>query len=205
LGIATENCLQHYWAEVEHQLCVFHVIKEVNTLLLDGVRAIKNRLKRQGNTGRQKSRGRPSKKAQQQRQRQGRTKKAQATFLWEHQYLIVRKHETLTEPDKQDWAPLLTIAPDLKVFRQFNQQFYHLFQTGIPKACARLRRTRMVNNPLYQANAFLARALKKISTDKFDKMIVFRGRGDGQRTNNHVEVRSVDQKPSLKLGGLVLG
>jgi hypothetical protein len=45
----------------------------------------------------------------------------------------------------------------------------------------------MVNNPLYHANAFLAQALKKISKDKFDKMIVFLGWDDGQRTNNHVE------------------
>ena len=44
-----KDSLQRYWAEVEHQLCVFHVIKEVNKLILDGVRAIKNRLKRQGN------------------------------------------------------------------------------------------------------------------------------------------------------------
>ena len=43
-----------YWSEVEPQLCIFHVIKEVNKLLLDGVRAIKNRLKRQGNKGRKK-------------------------------------------------------------------------------------------------------------------------------------------------------
>jgi len=28
---------------------------------------------------------------------------------------------------------------------------------------------------------------QKISKDKFDKMIVFLGRGDGQRINNHVE------------------
>ena len=47
-----KDSLQRYCAEVEHQLCVFHVIKEVNKLILDGVRAIKNRLKRQGNKGR---------------------------------------------------------------------------------------------------------------------------------------------------------
>src|SRR5215475_1486844 len=64
-----KDSLQQYWADVEHQLCIFHVIKEVNKLILDGVRAIKNRLKRQGNKGRKKRRGRPSKKAQQQRQR----------------------------------------------------------------------------------------------------------------------------------------
>jgi hypothetical protein len=62
-----KDSLQQYWADVEHQLCIFHVIKEVNKLILDGVRAIKNRLKRQGNKGRKKRRGRPSQKAQKQR------------------------------------------------------------------------------------------------------------------------------------------
>ena len=183
-----KDSLQSYWADVEHQLCIFHVIKEVNKLILDGVRAIKNRLKRQGNKGRKKRRGRPSKKAQQQRQRsKGMSKKEQATFVWDHQYLIVRKQEDLSEQDKQDLALMLTIAPDLKLFRQFNQQFYRLFERDISKACAHARRTRLVNHAPYQANAFLAKALKKLSKDKFNHMIVFLGWEDGERTNNHVE------------------
>jgi transposase-like protein len=183
-----KDALQRYWSEVEHQLCIFHVIKEVNKLLLDGVRAIKNRLKRQGNKGRKKRRGRPTKKAQQRRQhRSGMSKKEQATFIWEHQYLIVRKEDDLSEQDREDLTQLFQIAPALKLFRQFNQQFYRLFEKGITKACARSRRARLVSNPLYQANAFLAKALKKISKDKFDKMIVFLGWANGQRTNNHVE------------------
>lgn len=183
-----KDALQSYWADVEHQLCVFHVIKDVNKLILDGVRAIKNRIKRQGNKGRKKRRGRPTKTAQQQRQRRGgMSKKEQATFIWEHQYLIVRKPDDLSEQDKETLALLFQIAPELKLFRQFNQQFYRLFEKGLTKQCARLRRTRMVNNPLYQANAFLAKALQKIGKDKFDKMIVFLGWENGQRTNNHVE------------------
>jgi transposase-like protein len=31
-----KDALQSYWADVEHQLCVFHVIKDVNKLILDG-------------------------------------------------------------------------------------------------------------------------------------------------------------------------
>jgi transposase-like protein len=183
-----KDSLQRYWAEVEHQLCVFHVIKEVNKLILDGVRAIKNRLKRQGNKGRKKRRGRPTKHAQHRRQHQkGMSKKEQATFIWEHQYLIVRKADDLSEQDQADLALLFQIAPALKLFRQFNQQFYRLFAKGITKPCARARRARLVSNPLYQANAFLAKALKKINKDKFDKMIVFLGWENGQRTNNHVE------------------
>jgi len=40
------------------------------------------------------------------------------------------------------------------------------------KPCARYRRTRMVNTAEYQANAFLAKALKKVRKDVFEKMIV---------------------------------
>src|SRR5262249_33172872 len=62
-----KDSLQSYWADGEQQLCIFHVIKEVNKRICDGVRAIKNRLKRQGNKGRKKRRGRPSQKTQQQK------------------------------------------------------------------------------------------------------------------------------------------
>jgi Transposase len=183
-----KDSLQRYWADIEHQLCIFHVIKEVNKLILDGVRAIKNRLRRQGNKGRKKRRGRPSKKAQKQRQcRQGMSKKEQATFIWDHQYLIVRKQADLSEQEKEDLALMLKIAPELKLFRQFNQQFYRLFERGISKPCAHSRRRRLVNHASYQANVFLAKALKKISKDKFANMIVFLGWENGERTNNHVE------------------
>ncbi len=115
------------------------------------------------------------------------SKKEQAAFIWEHQYLIVRKPHELSKQDKKDLKLMLTIAPDLTVFRKFNQQFYRLFEKGISKQCARLRRTRLVNHAPYQINSFLARALKKLSKDKFDHMIVFLGWDHGQRTNNHVE------------------
>lgn len=45
----------------------------------------------------------------------------------------------------------------------------------------------MVNNPAYQGNAFLKKALKKLKKEKFEKMIVFLGWEDMERTNNHVE------------------
>jgi hypothetical protein len=183
-----KDSLQSYWKDVDHQLCIFHVIKEVNKLILDGVRAIKNRIKRQGNKGRKKRRGRPGKKVRQQRQRrQGMSKKEQATFIRDHQYLIVRKHEELSDQDKEDLALMFIIAPELKLFRQFNRQFYRLFEKGITKQCARYRRTRMVNNAAYQANAFLAKALKKLRKDKFEHMIVFSGWENVDCTNNHVE------------------
>ena len=183
-----KDSLQSYWRGIEHQLCLFHVIKEVNKVILDGVRAIKNGLRCQGNKGRKRRVGRPTKKVQQQRQcRQKMSKKEQATFLWEHQYLIVRKQEELTDQDKDDLALMFTIAPELELFRRFNQQFYQLFEKGINQQTARVRRTRLVNNAQYQANPFLARALKKLARDRFEKMIAFLRWENVERTNNHVE------------------
>lgn len=183
-----KNCLQSWWQDCQHQLCIFHVFKEVNKLVLDGVRAIKNQIKRQGNKGRKKHPGRPTKKAQQQRQAKSEmTKKEQATFIWEHQYLIVKKPENLTDQDTLDLALMLEIAPQLKLFRLFNHQFYHLFEKGISKQTARLRRTLMVNNLEYQANPFLAKALKKLKKESFEKMITFLEWENVDCTNNHVE------------------
>ena len=82
---------------------------------------------------------------------------------------------------------MFQMAPERETFRRFNQQFYGLFDPGITQQQARYRRTRMVNNAPYQANSFLARALKKLAKDKFEKMIVFLGWEHGERTNNHVE------------------
>jgi len=179
---------QSSWKDVEPQLCLLHGIKEVHKLILDGVRAIKNRLQRQGHKGCKTRPGRPSKKVQQPRQRrQGMSQKEQATFIWEHQELIVRQQEERSDQDKEDRVWMLTIAPELKLFRQCNRPFYRLFEQGIPKPCARSRRTRMVNNPADQANALLATSLKKLSTDKFAPMIVFLGWEHVDCTNNHVE------------------
>ena len=183
-----KDSLQSYWNDLEHQLCIFHVIKEVNKLILNGVRAIKNRIKSHGNKGRKKRRGRPNQKIQRQRQRrEGMSKKEQATFIWDDQYLIVRKQEELNEQDKEDLELMFIIAPELKEFRQFNQQFYRLFEKGITKQSARNRRTRMLNKAAYQANKFLARALKKLRKDKFEHMIVFLDWENVDCTNNHVE------------------
>ncbi|MBM3279988.1 MAG: transposase [Candidatus Handelsmanbacteria bacterium] len=184
----SKDSLQSHWADMEHQLCIFHVIKEVNKLILDGVRAIKNSLRRQGNKGRKKRPGRPGKRAQQQRQRrQGLSKKEQATFLWEHQYLIVRKETELTDEEKEDLTLMLLIAPELELFRRFNQQFYRLFEKGLSQQAARHRRTRLVNNAAYQDNPFLVRAMKKLAKDNFNKMIVFLAWENVDCTNNHVE------------------
>lgn len=181
-----KSSLQDHWADIEHQLCIFHVIRDVNKLILDGVRAIKNRIKEQGNKGRRKKRGRPKKGARRREERSMR-RKGQAAFIWEHQHLIVKKHENMSRQEKETLTLLYRTAPALKLLRRFNRQFYRLFEKGISKEQARRRRRRMVNNPAYQANEFLAKALRMLKKENFEKMIVFMDWQEMERTNNHVE------------------
>jgi hypothetical protein len=164
------------------------VITAVNQLLVEGGRAVKNGRKRQGNKGRKTRRGRPRPPAQQpQHYRKGTRTQAPATFLWDHQSLIVRKEADLRAHAQQDLALLWQIAPALKLLREFNQQLYRLFARGMTTQGARSRRRRLVHHRQYQAHALLAKALKQLSPDKCDKMSVLLGWAKSERPNNHVE------------------
>ena len=72
--------LAELWPEAEHQLCVFHIIKNINKLVLDAVRRLRTAMSRRGKAGRQKKRGRKSKKAKAAAKRRGPTVKEKATL-----------------------------------------------------------------------------------------------------------------------------
>jgi transposase-like protein len=182
-----KDALQEIWQGIEHQLCIFHVVKDVNKVVLDAVRSIKNKIKRRGKGGRKRRRGPRTKQQQAYHRRRGRTRKEEAAFIWEHQHLIVKRYTGMTAEEKGGLLELYRIAPKLKVIRRFSHDFYRLFERGITKQQTRNRRTRMLNNPAYQDNAFLQKALKKIRPELFEKMIVFMEWKDMERTSNHVE------------------
>src|SRR4051795_9366965 len=99
--------LAELWSEAEHQLCVFHVIQDINKLVLDAVRRLRNAKKRRGQAGRKKKRGRKSKKAKAAARRRGPTVKDKAYFVFRHRYLIVRRREDLTESGRDDLRRML--------------------------------------------------------------------------------------------------
>ena len=63
--------LAELWPEAEHQLCVFHVIKDINKLILDAVRRMRTAMSRRGKAGRKKKRGRKRSQGQGRRQSPG--------------------------------------------------------------------------------------------------------------------------------------
>jgi hypothetical protein len=56
--------LGELWPEADHQLCVFHVLKEINGLILDAVRPAEAAMTRRGKAGRKRKRGRKSQAGQ---------------------------------------------------------------------------------------------------------------------------------------------
>jgi hypothetical protein len=81
--------LAELWPAAGHQLCVFHILKDINDLILAGVRRVGHARRRRGNAGRKRKRGRPSKEQQAARAALGPTLKEKAGFVLEHRFLTV--------------------------------------------------------------------------------------------------------------------
>ena len=89
--------LAELWSDADHQLCVFHVIKDINKLILDAVRRMRTAMNRRGKAGRKKKRGRKRDKSKAAAARRGMTLKEKAYFVFKHRHLIVKRRENLTE------------------------------------------------------------------------------------------------------------
>src|SRR5436305_5036721 len=56
--------LAEIWPDAKHQLCIFHLLRDVLDKVLDAVRRLRQMQARRGRAGRKRRRGRPSKKQQ---------------------------------------------------------------------------------------------------------------------------------------------
>jgi hypothetical protein len=179
--------LAEIWPQARHQLCVFHVLKDINAHVFDALRRLRKRLGRQSK--RKRRRGRPSKAQKRARARYGKTKKEQAYFIWKHRHLIVTRPEHLNGRERRWLSQMFQALPALRTLRQFVLTLYRLFDPEQSPYQARCRRTALVKTPEFQADPDLAQALAMLTPDKFDKMIAYLHSPAGQRvrTNNHVE------------------
>ena len=109
--------LAKIWPEARHQLCVFHVIKDINEHVFDALRRLRRRLQRQ--TKRTRRRGRPSKAQQRARARRGKTKKEQAYFIWNHRHLMVTRPENLSGRERRWLSQMFASLPALRTLRNF--------------------------------------------------------------------------------------
>ncbi len=181
--------LAELWPAARHQLCVFHLLKDLNDLILDGVRRLAAAMARRSRAGRKRPRGRPSKARQAARAAAGPTKKAQAAFIQRHRFLIVKNSAKL---NKQQWADLTVMfdyLPLLKTLWQFAHEVRDLFAAGARVQTLWRRRAALLREEAYKAVPELAQAMQLLEAGKFKKAVAFVYSAAGQkvRTNNHVE------------------
>jgi hypothetical protein len=177
------------WPDAGHQLCVFHVIKDINKLILDAVRRMRKAMNRRGKAGRKKKRGRKGAKAKAAAARRGLTVKEKAHFVFKHRYLIAKRREKLTESERGDLARMLEYLPALATLRRFADRIYRLFDTPKDFHQASCRRSAIVRDPDFRAVPELVKALDQLSDEKFPKMMAYLKNPLSRRvrTNNHVE------------------
>jgi hypothetical protein len=174
------------WPHAHHQLCVFHVLKDINQEILDDLRRLRRQLHRRGAKGRRRRRGRPCQGA---RRRRGLTLKDQAHFIFKHRYLIVTRRDHLRRRDHDHLHTMYAYLPALQTLRTFVDAIHTLFDAGQTVAQAQRRHQALLGEPAYQADPHLAKVLAMVAPEKFAKMIAFLHSPAGQRvrTNNHVE------------------
>jgi transposase-like protein len=179
--------LADLWPDARHQLCIFHVLKDVNDCVFDALRRLRRNLGRQ--RGRKRKRGRPTAAQKRAQARRGHTKKQQAHFVWKHRHLIVTRPEHLNGRDRRWLSQMFDYLPELRRLRRFVLKVYRLFDPEQSPHQARCRRAALVEDPEFLADPDLARALAMLGAEKFDKMIAYLHSPAAKRvrTNNHVE------------------
>lgn len=175
------------WPEARHQLCIFHVLQDINDCVFDALRRLRRNMARQSK--RQRRRGRPTKAQKRARARRGNTKKDQAYFIWKHRHLIVTRPENLGGRERRWLSHMFVYAPSLRTLRQFVLKVHRLFDPEQSPYQARCRRAALVKTAAFVDDADLAKALAMLTPAKFDKMIAYLHSPANQqvRTNNHVE------------------
>ena len=181
--------LAELWSDADHQLCVFHVIKDINKLVLNAVRRLRTAMGRRGKAGRKKKRGRKGAKSKAAAARRGLSVKEKAHFVFQHRHLIVKRRENLTESERGDLTRMLEYLPELAPLRRFADRISWLFDTPKDFHQASCRRAAIVRDPAFQAVPELVKALEQLDERKFPKIMAYLKNPASRRvrTNNHVE------------------
>jgi transposase-like protein len=181
--------LAELWPDADHQLCVFHILKEINKLILDAVRRLRTAMGRRGRAGRKRKRGRKGAKRRAAAARRGSTLREKSAFVFRRRHLVVKRRERLTESERDELARMLSYLPELATLRHFADRVYWLFDAPKDYHQASCRRAAILRDSAFRAVPELVKALEQLSPEKFPKIMAYLNNPVGRRvrTNNHVE------------------
>ena len=104
--------LAEVWPGAAHQLCVLHVLQDVNKKVLDAVRRLRRACERKGKAGRKRKRGRPSKGKRKRAAGKGPTCREKAALVFKRRHLVVKRSEKLDELEKEDLEKMRSWLPE---------------------------------------------------------------------------------------------
>lgn len=175
------------WPKAKHQLCVFHVMSEINDHVLDAVREVRRALKPKR---KKNGRGRPSKRNRA-RVKKLKEQRAQADKLFRRRHLIVTKRSNIKPVDRPILEELLELSPTLGILRSFVDDLHQLFSLKRSEKQAWKIWRRMRRNRSYLSNEHLSKALKVLDKANMVKLLTYLNCPPSirskVRTNNHVE------------------
>jgi len=171
LGLTTDGSplypavIQELFPEARHQVCQFHVLKEINQAVLHAVAKVRKELKAQQPA---LPRGRPS-KAQRAQARKAKRIQRRIADLFDHRHLFVQRHLTVAE--NKTLRRITRGLPHLRTLRRIMDQVYQLFdrrcrtETALAKLASLRRRVRRFKR--------VGRTLNKLFTPNLQKALTF--------------------------------
>jgi hypothetical protein len=170
-GITTDGSslypevLKELWPDARHQLCEFHVLKEITKAVLHALAVLRKQMAAKIP---KRPRGRPSQE-QQPLARKAKRHKQRVADLFENRYLFVR-HQ-LSQAQRQQLVRLTRGLPQLRKLREIMDEVYRLFdrrcktQTAVQKLAKLRRRLRRFTA--------LGQALNKLNSPNLEKALEF--------------------------------
>ena len=185
-GITTDGSslypdpIQTVWPNALHQICEFHVIKEINKDILRALAKLRKSLAAQIP---KLPRGRPRTRKQKDRARHAKHLRTQITELFDHRYLLVQHGLSLSE--KRTIRRLARRHREIRHLRELMDEVYRLFdrRCRTETALAKLAKLRGKLSRFEH----LGKVLSKLQSPNLDKALTFLDDKEMESTSNSVE------------------
>jgi len=168
------------FGEVPHQVCTFHVLREVVNAVLSAVAQQRKRLTA---TAPKLPRGRPSTKAARRAARRKKRIEAKVGDLYQHRYLFVQRR--LTASERATLQRITRGSPQLRTLRGFIEEVYRLFDRRCRSATAQAKLAAL--RARLRRFVQLREVLKKLLSPGLEKALVFLDERLMGATSNAVE------------------
>ncbi len=184
-GITTDGSnlyptpLAEIFPGVPHQVCRFHVLKEITKAVLHASAKLRKELKARLP---KRPRGRP-KKDQSREVRRAKRQEQRINDLFEHRHLFVRRK--LTAAEGRTLRRITRGLPQLRVLRSIMEEVYRLFDRRCRAATALARLAKL--RARVRRFKRIGRALEKLYTPNLEKALTYLGDKLLPGTSNAVE------------------